>query len=308
LCRMKFFKSLIFMCCFLWATSAWSIEIYLKNGDKISGTVTGDNGTFMMVQTLAAGEIKIDKAFIDLPKTYPEKYAPPHILAAPQPPPPPKVEWKKTFSVGYTQNGGNTKNQLGQLDAFINRKTDTDELTFKYDALYSSSSDVINGRKFYGMLRYANSFGSNLKWYNFYKMEGDQDRSADIYYRLDPSIGRGYWFSTTDDLKAMAELGIGYQYTHFYSNTKPTGSPVLVPRFFIDKRLFGKLHLSEDFTFYPSLDNLNDYRFRSETDLTNQISARWALKISYIDSFNSVPPLSVKKNDYTFVTSLQYTF
>ncbi len=102
------------------------------------------------------------------------------------------------------------------------------------------------------MARYAYSFGGDLKWYNFYKLEADEDYFADIDYRLTPSTGVGYWFSDTDDLKAMAEMGLGYQYTNYRIEVKSTGEPVLVPRIFIDKRLIAKLHLSEDLTAYPS--------------------------------------------------------
>jgi len=305
----KSLKVFIFVLCFLWATSAWAIEIYLKNGDKITGVILEEDDTKFVVQTLEAGEIIIDKSFIDLRKTYPEKYRPSRL--PPQKPVAvvPAVIWKRDFSMGYTQMGGNTRSQLGNIDTTINRKTPYNEATLKFDANYSSSDGVMNGKKFYGMLRYAYSFGSDLKWYNFYKLEGDQDYFADIYYRVTPSTGVGYWFSDTDDLKAMTELGLGYQYTSYRIETTPDmGEPVLVPRLFVDKRLIGNLHLSEDITAYPSLEDFNDYRIRAETDLVNQITQRWSCKISYIDDFNSDPPPGFKKQDYTWVTSLEYHY
>jgi len=298
----------IFILCFLWTASAWGLEIYLKNGDKISGVIVSEDSKSLLVQTLAAGEIKINKSFIDLSKTYPERYGPPTLK---QPPnvAVPAVVWKKDFSLGYTQNGGNTKSQLGQMSTAINRKTPFNETTFKLDANYSSSDGVMNGKKFYGLLRYAYSFGDNLKWYNFYKLEGDQDYFADIYYRVTPSTGVGHWFSDTDNLKAMTELGIGYQYTSYrIETTSGQGEPVLVPRAFIDKRLIGNLHLSEDLTVYPSLEDFNDYRVRSETDLVNQITQRWSFKISYVNDYNNAPPPGIKKDDDTWVTSLEYHF
>lgn len=306
-CKLRVFILVLF---FLWtASSAWALEIYLKNGDKITGAIVGDDGSSILVQTLAAGEIKIDKSFIDLPETYPEKYGPSAIPQQKQTVAVPAVVWQKDVSLGYTQMGGNTKSQAGQISASINRKTAANETTLKYEGDYSSSNEVMNGKKFYGMARYAYSFSSNLKWYNFYKLEGDQDYFADIYYRITPSTGVGYWFSDTDNLKAMTELGIGYQYTSYRIETTPNGGePVLVPRFFIDKRLIGNLHISEDLTAYPSLDNFSDYRFRSETDLVNQITQRWSCKISYIDDFNSDPPPGFKKQDYTWVTSLVYHY
>ena len=301
-------KNICFVRVFLWTTSALGLEIYLKNCDKITGVVVGEDTASLLVQTLATGEIKIFKAYIDLPKTYPEKYTPPKILQKNPAVSVPAVEWKKDMTLGYTQNGGNTRKQLGQFSTLINRKTATNEATLKLDTFYSATNGKMDGKKFYGMSRYAYSFGSNLKWYNFYEFEGDQDYFSDIYYRGTPSLGVGYWFSNTDSLKAMIETGVGYQYTVYRDETPSRGETVLVPRFFIDKRLIANLHLSEDLTFYPSVADFKDYRIRSETDLVNQITQRWSCKISYIDDFNSAPPSAVKKNDYTWVTSLEYHF
>lgn len=84
-------------------------------------------------------------------------------------------------------------------ELMINRKTDSDEWTGQLKAYFSTSNDEIDAKKFYGMGRYAFSYGSNLKWYNFYKFEADQDRFANIDYRLIPSTGVGYWFSDLED-------------------------------------------------------------------------------------------------------------
>ncbi len=305
---MRTFRILIFFC-LAWASSAWSMEIYLKNGDKIGGVMVSEDSVSLLLQTLEAGEIKIAKSFIDLPKTYPEKYAPPRIMT-PQPLVViPAVLWKKDMTLGYTQEGGNTKSQLGVFSADVDRKTISDEASMKFDSSYSSSGGKMNGKKFYGMLRYATSFGKNLKWYDYYMVEGDEDYFADIYYRVTPGVGVGYWFSDTNDLKSKAELGLGYEYTAYRIETTPdTGQPIMVPRFFLDKRLIANFHLSEDLAAYPSLEDFRDYRVRSETDLVNQINKRWSCKISYIDDFNSDPPPGFKKHDYTWVTSLEYHY
>jgi putative salt-induced outer membrane protein YdiY len=289
--------------------SAWALEVYLTNGDKITGVVTHEDDSYITIKTIGDGEAKLNKASIDRPKTYPQDYsAPQNQTAAAQVAPATDIKWDKTLSLGYTKTGGNSRKDQGEVSATLNRKSSRDEWTAKYDAFYSSSENRLDAKKFYGLLRYAYSYGKDLKWYNFYKLEGDQDRSANIDYRFIPSIGRGYWFSNTDDLKAMAELGAGYQYTNFRDKTKPTGEAILTPRIFVDKRLINQLHLSEDLTMYPSLSELGEYRLRSETALTDQLSKRWALQLKLTDDFNSKPSGEVKKNDYTLITALNYKY
>lgn len=293
--------------CLLWTTSAWAIEIYLKNGDKTAGYIMEDNGTSILVQTIAEGEVRIDKSFIDLKKTYPKQHGPCQVRKVTVIPP--AVVWKKDMAVGYTQSGGDTQKKLWNFDTMIDRKSPINEESMKLDSLYSSTDGKMDGRKFYGNLRYASNFGSNLKWHTYYGMEGNQDYFEDIYYRLNPTAGAGYWFSNTNNLKIDTELGLGYQYTDYRLDTSPNGGdPVLVPRFCLDKRIIGTLHLTEEWEDYPSVEYSADFRIRSETDLINQINPQWSYKISYVNDFNSVPAVGFKKDDYTWVTSLVYHY
>jgi putative salt-induced outer membrane protein YdiY len=320
----KFIIAMVF--CILWMTVAEAIEIYLTNGDKVTGVVLRETDRFVVLKTLGAGEIKLDKAFIDRQKTYPQEYGSAPQKQDPQEPLPSQkktapeqkiaeisrveeaIVWNKKLALGYTQSGGNTTKRQGMLSSMLNRKNTANESTMKFDVFYSSSSGKMDAKKFYGMLRYAYSFGKNLKSYIFYKLEGDQDRFADIHYRFIPSLGNGYWFSDTEDLKLMTELAVGYQYTNYRHDIKSTGESVLVPRFFLDKRLIENLHLSEDLTFYPSLEDLHEYRFKSETSLVNKINERWSCRIQFVDEFNSNPMGTAKENDYRWITSLDYNF
>ncbi len=300
-------KLISFLFLFFLVNPAWGIEIYLKNGDKITGILSQDDERHIIITTTAAGDIKIDKAFIDMQKSYPEEYSLNKTKVSSKDDQN-KIEWEKTASLGYTQSSGNTNKSQGIGSFKLNRKTKFNESTAKLDVLNSNSNKKIDARKFYGMLRYANSFGKNLSWYNFYKIEGQQDRLANIDYRLIPSIGRGYWFSDNQDLRAMTELGIGYQYTNYRIELKSKKEAVVVPRLFIDKRLINELHLSEDFTLYPSITHAGQLRYHSETSLINPINDRWALSIRFINDFDSKPAASIKKSDYTWITSLDYKF
>jgi len=102
----------------------------------------------------------------------------------------------------------------------INRKTDSDEWTGQLKAYVSTPDDEMNAKKFYGMGQHAFSYGKDLKWHHFYKLEADQDRSANIDYRLIPSTGVGYWFSDLEDRKLMIEGTIGYGHTNYRYETK----------------------------------------------------------------------------------------
>ena len=193
-------------------------------------------------------------------------------------------------------------------DFIANRKTDHDEFTLKGSGLYASTKRDPDTEKWYGMIRYAYNFWEQ-KLYNFYKFESDHDKFSNVYVRLLPSAGIGYWFSKERAFKGLLELAVGYENTYFMDDSSAKTEIVLVPRFFAEARLFGDATLSQDLVFYPSLNYFGDYRLQSETSLKNPLSEKLFLRLSLIDNYNSNPEKTgTLKNDLQFLTTLGYKY
>jgi len=298
-------QGLILMAVLILSVNSFAGEVFLKNGDKISGTVVEDTYHQVTIDTEAMGEITIAKEFVD-------KVVTEEQMAAEEPPAPPPeeeyVEWTRKITLGYTQSGGNTDDSSFAGELFISQKTEDDERTAKITSFISTTNDELDARKYYGMLRYAINFGYEKEWFNFYKIEWDQDRFANIDYRVTPSAGIGYWFSDEEDYKLLAEAALGWGYTKYYDGTESEGEMVLIPRGYFFKKIYGELAFIEDVTLYPSLEDFNRYRIHSETSLTQPISDNVAWKLSFIDDYNSSPSGSSKKNDYKLISSIDYNF
>lgn len=292
----KLFFAFIFL---LITTSLHAHEIQLTNGDRISGKIVSETDSQVTIDTRAMGRVTIDRNFI---KT--EEAAKPAVSADSGS----DIAWKKELSVGYSQSGGNTEKSLANVGVNVSRKTSHDEWSGKYTAYYSSSEKRMDGRKFYGMLRYAYSYGQNLKWYHFYKLEGDQDRFSNIDYRISPQTGLGYWFADRKDWKALAEMAVGFEHTNYRDNTESDNEAILVPRGFFEKQLTDSFSLREDAYLYPSLSDVGEYRLRSESSLVGKINEQMSWKLSFQDDYDSDPGGSAKKNDYRLVTSIDYNF
>jgi len=277
-----------------WSNS-YSEEFSLKNGDRISGQILNENDKTLLIKTEAMGEVSIDKEFLVAKKSE-EK-----ISTAED-----KL-WSAELSLGYNKSGGNTQNSQMVNSLYVNRKTNHDEFTIKGNSYYSSTNKKMDTQNWYGMLRYAFSFGKK-KWYKFYKLEGDHDKFSAIDYRLIPSIGIGYWFSDSENWKAMVEAGLGFEHTSYNDRTEDSNKIVLTPRVFLEKKIFKTATISQDITFYPSFENAGEFRLRSETALTNPINDKISLRLSFIDDYDSLPPKNTKKNDTKILSSLVYSF
>ncbi|MHC4124635.1 MAG: DUF481 domain-containing protein [Planctomycetota bacterium] len=269
-------------------------EVYLKNGDRVTGIIIEDAKGFIVISTEGMGEVRVSKDFIRDEALVGES---------------PEIIWGRKISVGYNKSSGNTDSSRLISSFLINRnRVHIDEITLEGDIYYSSSDEKMDAQKWNGSGRYAFSFGSQEKWYSFYKIGAGHDRFANIDYRVLPSLGLGYWFFDTASVKAMAEAAIGYEHTDYRDSTDNDNETVLVPRVFLEKVIFGDTRIRQDVFFYPAVSDFSDYRLHSETVFSNPLDDRLSLDVSLIEDYNSEPSTNVKKNDIRLLTSLTYSF
>ncbi|MFA7677737.1 MAG: DUF481 domain-containing protein [Candidatus Omnitrophota bacterium] len=287
--------------------SAYSGEIHLKNGDRITGRGIKENDFGVDIDTTAAGILHIKREFIDKIISDKKEGGYGETKSSSETKPNKAQLWKGEFSLGIDKSGGNTNKSQVNIGASLVRKTDSDEFTAQGSLYYGSSDKKMDTQKWRASLRYGRSF-ENKAWYRFVKMEGDHDRFDDINYRLVPSVGIGYWFSDEEDFKSLIECGIGHEHTNYRSDGGDKNQAVLIPRAFLDKKLIGNLRISENLILYPSLSYGGQYRLYSETSLINPINEKLALRFTLIEEYNSNPLSGVDKNDYRVITALDYSF
>jgi putative salt-induced outer membrane protein YdiY len=308
----RFFIFLLSAVVLLTALDVLADEIYLENNDRITGKIEQINDGFVLIQTEAMGMISVDKGaikkIIHKEAVIEEKQADAPEVQSERGQDKP-VSWKGEIAAGFNRTTGNTREDNFAASVLFSRQNKKiDEWTIKGNLFYSSAERKMDEQKWYAMGRYAFSFGRHKKWYNFYRIEADHDRFADIDYRLVPAAGIGYWFFDLEDTKLMAEVGGGIEKTHFKSTTKNTSEWVFVPRVWLEKRLFENITFAQGVSLYPEFEDFGTYRLRSETSCDFKINNHLKLRFSVFDDYKSDPPRDTKKNDLRFITSLAYSF
>lgn len=282
--------------------NAQAEEIYLKNGDRLTGDVIKEDKDSITIKTEAMGEITISRDSLKRISDSGEETL--EIKEDVK-----EVAWQREISFGYNKSSGNTKVSQVSLSVLIKRKIkQVNEFSLKVDAYYSSSNERMDTQKWYGRGRYAFGFGENREWYNFYKFESDHDRFANIDYRIIPAAGIGYWFYALEELKVMAEVGLGLEHTTYRDQTEDSDEIVIASRAFFEKELFGNSKISQDVFLYPAIDDLSIFRLHSETTLETSVNEKLALRLSLINDYNSNSPGSAKKNDVRLISSITYSF
>lgn len=302
---------LTFLFCFSAVRPLAAAEIYLHNGDRITGELLHRNQDSYIVKTEAMGVISVFeknvKQLLDPDIMLKDSImdSEPETL---EPKPEKKKIWSGEADLGADLQRGNKEAAELTAGFAVKRKTDKNEFDVAGHAYYSAEDKKMNAQKYDAMTRYAYSFGRDLKWYNFYKTEADHDRFANIDYRLIPTTGLGYWFYDLDDFKAMAEIGVGVEYTKYREDRDSEAEGILVPRIYLEKRLLGKSKISQDLTVYPSFTESGEYRLKSLTVLSAPLSDQVALKFTLLDEYNSKPGGTAKKNDLRLTSGLSYSF
>lgn len=272
-------------------------EILLKNGDKITGSIIKKEKKITVIQSKSLGELNINNNDIKqiLTKEELEKKAEEKKK---------EKKWKLQANIGGNASEGNTvKDQLNML-GILKRVWPHKEFSLQGSIFYSSADREMDEQQWDVIVRYRHDI-AKTKWYYFGQIETDHDKFADVNYRILPQAGVGYKFYNQDDFKLWAEVAPGYEFTNYVGeNDDDTKVIVLVSTLYVEKMIFNKIKISEQFDFYPSMGNAGEFRFTSLTALTSPITENLSLQFSVLDEFNSVPPSDTKKNDLKLILSL----
>lgn len=264
--------------------------IKLENGDRISGQVIERTEEGVRIKCEALGEIFIAAEFI---KPEPEK----------------KI-WSGKVSGAYSKHNGNTEKSLLQGSVEIKRKTELDEYDIKADGLYSHTDHRLDAQNSSGKIRYAYSFGKEYRAYNFYSIEASHNKFAAISHRISPLFGAGYWWAAEDkkdNFSFSTEIGAGIDRVEYSNETTDRTYAVITPKLSFEKN-FKEMKFSQELTLYKSTENMQRYRFESETAIEVPLDEKFSLNFIFKDQYDSEAADTAGKNDASFVTKLGYKF
>ncbi|MCA9396439.1 MAG: DUF481 domain-containing protein [Candidatus Omnitrophica bacterium] len=281
--------------------SGYAEEVRLSTGETLSGKVLSEGADYIEFRHPVLGVMRLDKKNAETVSGSQTK----SVAASDNT----GVEWSRTIEAGFDRRRGNTAGSELNASVKLNRKTSDDEWTMEGSGHYAEDHRRMSTQKYYGLIRYAFSFGPEKKWYQFNKAEFDHDRFSDVDWRITPVFGVGYWFKDDKKLRWMSEIGTGFQHTAFRGSAEDKANPILAPRNYIKIKISEGFYAEHDFKIFPYLDEWGEYRFVSDGALMHVLRENLSVKFSIINEYNSSPENSgVKKHDMRILTGLSYQF
>jgi hypothetical protein len=310
-------------------------EIKLKNGDRISGTVTGLAGGKLVVDTVHSGPVKIDWAQVASLSTDGKhrvrlvtgeevegklsgqdgklKVASEGAAA------PVEVEWAKVAflnkppaawhgSVGLSARAtdGNTHTVSGLATADLALVRDEDEFVIRAIYRYGERSGELQERNTYGLGKYSRKIYERL--YGFISAEFLSDEFKDLKLQTVVSVGLGYEVLKESWIDFSVEAGIAYIDNNFDEIQEDEGHA--------GARVSAKARVDlvlgfvakDIFTIYPNFEESQDFQIRNEALLTNSLGGGWSVIGGVITEYDREPALGKVRHDDTYFLGLGYTF
>jgi len=311
-------------------------SVRLKNGDVISGGITGLLEGVLTVATPYSKEVKIDVAQIQGIATakavvvllvdgellkgtlvagkegeivvQSELAGPTRAIAlanvkAINPPEEKPARYQGFVALGGSHSSGNTDRTTVSLSAEATRRTEDDRISFRLLWNYGEERDRLTIRNTFAGIQYDYFFSK--RFYGYLGTELYVDEFKDLDLRTIGSLGAGYQAIDEATLSLFCEAGIAYINENF---------KVAADEDTVAVRLAGKvawtptegITFSDSLTIYPKFEG--GVLVRNEAGVTMKLWEGWALKFSNILDYNSEPPGTTKKSDWLWLLSLTYTF
>lgn len=315
--------------CFLWllaaalclpARGADNVIIFLRNGDRISGTIRSETTNGVVLTTPWVKELLLPHAQILKREAVPG----PAAAVAKAPPPPasavgvgatagtsspqlkkPAQLWAGEVNLG-TDLGFSEKNrQLYTARAKIILAYERLKNTFDYDFSYGRNAGIQSANRMDGFSKSDVDFGRRFYLYNLVGAGYDAIRKIDLRYEIGP--GAGYHLVKLTNFALNAEFGVDYQGQQLTDGTSTDLFFYRIAENF-NWQLNAKLTLDHKFEFFPQVEDVELYRFRFESNLRYWLLSNLSLNLTVIDQYDSHPPDSVTRNDLQVRSSVGVKF
>jgi putative salt-induced outer membrane protein YdiY len=216
--------------------------------------------------------------------------------------------WHATGSVGLSDKSGNSTARGVALSLDVERKTPRDRITAGF-AMQRQSSQPPGGtyeatvERYFGYLR-ADVY-LNARFFTFAQTQQERDRFQDVALRSTYTAGLGLQAVSTKqtDLRFWGSAGLRHQ--SFF--TAPNDATAVGVAGYSLSQGLGPATLAWRFEATPSLEELSDYRFRSDASISTSIVLGIGLRLGAVNEFNNRPQPGVKKHDMLLTTTVTYS-
>lgn len=220
---------------------------------------------------------------------------------------PPPDRWRGDFSLGANTKSGNTNSTNVNLSFNARRQWGSDRFSLHFRFNFEEEDSEVNTRDFFTSIKFDHFFTQDT--FVGLSLESTKDEFKDIELQMITGLGLGYRFWNEEGKRLELQAGVAY-----FSDDRIEGphSKFMSGRFSLvfSYTFFTYFSIENITLFYPSLEDSEEQKIRSESSLISRLSTDWSLKLTYIfdsDSLAEEVP-GVEDIDNRFIIAIQYSF
>ncbi|USG60593.1 DUF481 domain-containing protein [Sneathiella marina] len=321
------------------SAAAQADEVFLKNGDRLTGTVVSKAEDKLVFETKYAGKVEInwadisrlttdqavriqldDDKMLEGPLTAPAdnklevvdtaagaKEVDLSQVAAINPPDLSGLRYSGFFNIGLKKEEGNTDAETYHIDGEGTFRWPDDRVIVALNADYENT-DGVNTKQTFNLFNTYDYF-IDEQWFWNNGLSFEHDKYADLRLRTTATTGLGYQIYDTNRTSLSVQAGPGYVVEDFYAGSNSDYAAAIWALRFRHVLLEDwKLEAFHNHRLTQGLENMDDYVFLSQTGVRVPIFDNFQTTLQVNFDRDNAPGAGAKKNDTTYLLTVGYAW
>ena len=336
----------LFLGCVGMSSALYADQVYLKNGDRLTGKIVSLTDGKMVLSSDLAGQLTIDMknvatlssdAALEIhlkdgtvlhqpvaaaePNEFALKTAEPlqpqklglaNVVSI-NPPPVPKAKWTGHVSGAMGLTTGNTKSNSVSASASLARRTEQDRTTIDGDIAKGSQTDRDTGvgrtTEDWWRLRGQYDYFFTKKFFGFGNGRYEKDAIALLNRRVMVGGGAGYQWIEDAKTSFSTNLGLASLFTKYENVPESNNQLSAQAGYNFSRQLWKNTKFMNDLTWYPSLSNpSSDYFLTSTAELRANLTKTMFANFKVIFNYDATPAPDRGNTDIKYLLGVGLSF
>ena len=320
-------------------------QVFLKNGDRLSGTIAHLTDGKLVLKSDLVGEITIPLANIQTFAS--ESPVEVHLkdgtvlkqevrvaegnqfsieqgetlraqtfnvedVVSINPPAKPKPKWTGSVSGAWTSTHGNTKAEAISASVNMSKRTEKDRTTVSADYAKGTQRDKETKEdetiEDWWRAKGKYDYFFSKKFFGFVDGRYEKDSVAELDRRVTVGVGGGYQWIESDDMNFSTEAGAASLYEKFDNQTDSNSELSMQAGYYFDKKIIEGMKFIHDLTYYPAFDRFSDYYLTTTAEVRAALVKNMFANFKVIFNYDTTPAIGQGSSDTKYLFGIGLTF
>jgi putative salt-induced outer membrane protein YdiY len=334
-----------FVCVLLGPVVSLADELYLKNGDRLTGQIVRLTEDKLVFKSPSLGDVTVslsqvrtlsseaplevhlkDGTVLRQPVTAadpnqfsiatgqplrPQTFALTQVASI-NPPPKPEPKWTGNISGSVTSTHGNTK-----LDSFAGsfatiRRSEKDRITANADTARSRQQDpatkIDRTTENWWKTKAQYDYFFTKQFFGFVNGRYEKDSIAALERRVVVGGGAGYQWIEEPETSFSTSFGLASLYEKFDNQTDSNSEISLQAGYNLSKILYKNVKLLHELTYYPAVDKFSNYFLTTSGEVRATMIKNLYASFRVIFDYDSTPAIGRGSTDVKYLLGIGLEF